>query len=58
MGPVNRTDHRLQAGGALSVDLAITFPFNQHSIGDVWLDGIAEIEYDDVGLTFGLNWGY
>ena len=59
-GPVNRTDHRLQAGGALSVDLADHFSFqsalNWRRLASA--DGIAGIEYDDVGLTFGLNWGY
>lgn len=59
-GPVDRTDHRLQAGGGLAINFADHIAFesalNWRRLASA--DGIAEIEYDDVGLTFGLNWGY
>jgi len=59
-GPVDRTDHRLQAGGGLAVNfsdrLALESTLNWRRLASA--DGIAGIEYDDVGLTFGLNWGY
>lgn len=59
-GPVDRTDHRLQAGGGLAVNfsdrLALESALNWRRLASA--DGIAGIEYDDVGLTFGLNWGY
>ena len=59
-GPVDRTDHRLQAGGAFTVNFAEHGAFetalNWRRLASA--DGIAAIEYDDVGLTFGLKWGY
>ena len=59
-GPVDRTDHRLQAGGALAVNFADRGSFetalNWRRLASA--DGIAGIEYDDLGLKFGLKWGY
>ena len=59
-GPVDRTDHRLQAGGALTVNFADRGSFetalNWRRLASA--DGIAGIEYDDLGLKFGLKWGY
>jgi len=59
-GPVDRTDHRLQAGGAFTLNFADHGAFetalNWRRLASA--DGIAGIEYDDVGLTFGLKWGY
>jgi len=59
-GPVDRTDHRLQAGGAFTLNFAEHGAFetalNWRRLASA--DGIAGIEYDDVGLKFGLKWGY
>ena len=59
-GPVDRTDHRLQAGGAFTINFAEYGAFetalNWRRLASA--DGIAGIEYDDVGLKFGLKWGY
>ena len=59
-GPVDRTDHRLQAGGAFAVNFAEHGSFetalNWRRLASA--DGIAGIEYDDLGLKFGLKWGY
>lgn len=59
-GPVDRTDQRIQAGGAFALNFADHGAFetalNWRRLASV--DGIAAIEYDDLGLTFGLKWGY
>jgi hypothetical protein len=59
-GPVDRTDHRVQAGGAFALNFADHGAFetalNWRRLASA--DGIAEIEYDDLGITFGLKWGY
>ncbi len=59
-GAVDRTDHRLQAGGAFALNFANQGAFetavNWRRLASA--DGIAGIEYDDLGITFGLKWGY
>ena len=59
-GPVDRTDQRIQAGGAFALNFADHGAFetalNWRRLASA--DGIAEIEYDDLGLTFGLKWGF
>jgi hypothetical protein len=59
-GPVDRTDQRIQAGGAFALNFADHGAFetalNWRRLASA--DGIAAIEYDDLGLTFGLKWGY
>ncbi len=59
-GAVDRTDHRLQAGGAFSLNFseygAFETAVNWRRLASA--DGIAGIEYDDLGVTFGLKWGY
>jgi len=59
-GAVDRTDHRLQAGGAFALTFseygAFETAVNWRRLASA--DGIAGIEYDDLGVTFGLKWGY
>ncbi len=59
-GAVDRTDHRLQAGGAFALNFADQGAFetavNWRRLASA--DGIAGIEYDDLGITFGVKWGY
>jgi hypothetical protein len=59
-GPVDRTDHRVQAGTGLAINISDKASFES---GLTWrrlasADGIATIEYDDIGVTFGLKVGY
>jgi hypothetical protein len=59
-GAVDRTDHRVQAGGAFALNFseygAFETAVNWRRLASA--DGIAGIEYDDLGVTFGLKWGY
>jgi hypothetical protein len=59
-GPVDRTDHRIQAGGAFTINFADHGAFetalNWRRLASA--DEIVGIEYDDLGLKFGVKWGY
>ena len=59
-GPVDRTDHRLFAKGGLNIEvmdhMAVQSSVNWRRLASA--DGIAEIEYDDLGVVFGVNWGF
>lgn len=59
-GPVDRTDHRLRAMAGVDYTLMqhLTLETSANWRRLASADGIASIEYDDVGVLFGLHWGY